>query len=235
MKERREKDVSKSDSYNIPKSINIGVTINTTGVTLRVNDKLVYSCVNKTLTLNTMTLKFHAGIHLVTLHQATGQVMRTENFMTWQAGTECHLLSALESIQDGRLLVFIGMPNFISHLTSKSLDVLSNLGSWFVRSLAVNEMWCFAVYKSGHVVLESTNIDSVYNNTQLPDVGPFNLEFAITPMQGQRCAWYSDLGMKERAEFCEEYEGYGDFCSCRDTPWNPKPSKVVSIIRTVLK
>nr|XP_053634675.1 protein O-linked-mannose beta-1,2-N-acetylglucosaminyltransferase 1-like [Cherax quadricarinatus] len=50
---------------------------------------------------------------------------------------------------------------------------------------------------------------------------------ANTIFSERRCGWYSAAGMKERATFCETYDGYGDFCKCDDPPWSPYPQRKV--------
>lgn len=68
----------------------------------------MYSALNNTLSWGTGPVRLHAGLHLITLHQVTGQVMAADSYMTWQTTIDTLFLEALKETQDGRLLVILG-------------------------------------------------------------------------------------------------------------------------------
>lgn len=69
----------------------------------------VFHVQNQTLPWGNQVARFHAGLHLVTLNERTGEVMRAETFFTWQPETSHHLAQALQDASEGRLLVLVGL------------------------------------------------------------------------------------------------------------------------------
>lgn len=54
-------------------------------------------------------VRFHAGLHLVTLDERSGKVMRGQTFHTWQPETSRQVDQALQDAGEGRLLVLVGL------------------------------------------------------------------------------------------------------------------------------
>nr|XP_027230650.1 protein O-linked-mannose beta-1,2-N-acetylglucosaminyltransferase 1-like [Penaeus vannamei] len=200
------------------------VTVNATGVTLSVDGEQVYSMLNKTRPWGNGTARLHAGIHLLTLHQFTGKVMRSDLYMTWQPTSEAQFLAEMNRIQDGRLLVIMGAPRFLTYVAEETLDSIARLGSDFVEGLSIMDSWCFVFHKGGKVFSDAIST-SESTPRELPDVSPLSIAITVPRKPPQRCKWYDENNLGERATFCETYEGYGDFCRCEGTPWTPDPSK----------
>lgn len=57
--------------------------------------------------------RLHAGLHLVTLSERTGEVMRTETFLTWQPEASRQVGQALRDVGEGRLLVLVGVVSWV--------------------------------------------------------------------------------------------------------------------------
>lgn len=75
---------------------------------LTVSVPQVYGDLNRTMLWGGQRVRFHAGLHLVSLHPHTGHVTAANSFMTWQATSDTQFLQALRDLQDGRLLLVAG-------------------------------------------------------------------------------------------------------------------------------
>nr|XP_045596269.1 protein O-linked-mannose beta-1,2-N-acetylglucosaminyltransferase 1-like [Procambarus clarkii] len=212
----------------------LDITVNMTGVALTVDGRQVYTDLNNTDTLGDGPVRLHAGLHLVTLHQVTGRVMAAHSYMTWQFSLDKYFLKALADIQEGRLLVIMGAPDFTSSLGEATIRVLEEMGALYIDRLAYKDAWCLLVHKGGGVLLEAlTTFLPKYNIHKL-DVSPLSLHVSAPRMQdvplflpGGGCGWYGVAGLQERAAFCDTYDGYGDFCTCHHPPWSPLPQHPV--------
>lgn len=67
----------------------------------------VYRVVNKTLEWEGKPVRLHGGVHLLTLHERSGQVMRAVSYQTWQPENNKQLSQALQDARDGRLLLLL--------------------------------------------------------------------------------------------------------------------------------
>nr|XP_053634676.1 protein O-linked-mannose beta-1,2-N-acetylglucosaminyltransferase 1-like [Cherax quadricarinatus] len=205
----------------------IDITVNLTGVSLYVDEHQVYSCLNKTMIWGNDHARLHAGLHLITLHQVTGQVMAAYSYMTWQPTSDTQFLEAVREMQDGRLLVIVGAPEFTVFLEEATITILKKMGALYIDRLAYKDAWCLLVHKGGRVVLEALTTSLPLHNLTKFDVSPLTLQVSVPRETERRCGWYSAAGMQERATFCETYDGYGDFCTCHDRPWSPLPQTPV--------
>ncbi|KAG7161020.1 O-linked-mannose beta-1-2-N-acetylglucosaminyltransferase 1-like 34, partial [Homarus americanus] len=201
----------------------LDISVNMTGVELAVDGRQVYSAYNKTVPWAGITARLHAGLHLITLHQSTGQVMRATSYMTWQTNTDRQFIKDLEEIQDSRLLVILGAPDFTAFMEEETIATLEDMGAHYIDRMAYMDTWCLLVYKGSGVVLEALTTSLPQHNLTKFDVSPLTVRTVVPRMQEHRCGWYTEEGMQERATFCKIYEGYGTFCICDDPPWSPHP------------
>lgn len=51
--------------------------------------------------------RLHGGVHLLTLHEETGQVMRSATYLTWQPENSRQLSQALKDAREGRILLIM--------------------------------------------------------------------------------------------------------------------------------
>lgn len=65
----------------------------------------------------------HAGVHVLTLHAGTGELVRSGKFCTWDYATSRSLAEYIRGINDGRLLVIVGVVSLLLCLT-KSFSCL---------------------------------------------------------------------------------------------------------------
>ncbi|XP_069946829.1 protein O-linked-mannose beta-1,2-N-acetylglucosaminyltransferase 1-like [Cherax quadricarinatus] len=121
----------------------------------------------------------------------------------------------------------VWQPEFTMYLGQETVELLVSLGSHFADHLGRGESWCLLAQKGVGVLHESltTVYPSLGDTTN--DAAPTCLHLIVPLTHERRCGWYSAAGMKERATFCETYDGYGDFCKCDDPPWSPYPQRKV--------
>ncbi|XP_069946847.1 uncharacterized protein [Cherax quadricarinatus] len=203
------------------------ITVNVTGVTVSVDGRQVYSSLNKTSSLNNKNVTLHSGLHFVTLHQRTGQVMAAASYMTWLAPTDGQFIESFKRTQNGRLLIVMGAPDFTLFLEEAVVKVLEDMGALYINRVAYKDVWCMLVHKGGGVVLEALTTSLPRRDLSKFNVSPLTLHVSVPGKQEPRCGWYGEEAMHERADFCQTYEGYGNFCSCYDIPWSPLPQKPV--------
>ncbi|XP_066950639.1 protein O-linked-mannose beta-1,2-N-acetylglucosaminyltransferase 1-like [Macrobrachium rosenbergii] len=92
-------------------------------------------------------------------------------------------------------------------------QMLANMHSRFGPVSAQGEAWMMAVRK-GHGVIFESIITS--RNLTAYDVSPLICSATIPVFPDRTCAWHGIPEMRERALFCDRYEGYGDFCRCEN-------------------
>ena len=63
---------------------------------------------NKSVSLSDRSHPFHAGIHILVIHEQTLQVIFKRNFVTWQPAMDKYLIQTLKNIRDARYLVVLG-------------------------------------------------------------------------------------------------------------------------------
>ncbi|KAG7178113.1 O-linked-mannose beta-1-2-N-acetylglucosaminyltransferase 1-like 8, partial [Homarus americanus] len=142
-----------------------------------------YSVLNNTVSWGSGPVRLHAGLHLISLHQGTGQVMMADSYKTWQTTIDTIFLQALRKIQDGRLLVILGAPDFSMFLEKTTIAALEELGAYYVETLAYKEAWCLVVYKGSGVVLEALTTSLPQHNLTRFDVSPLTVRTAVPRMQ----------------------------------------------------
>ncbi|XP_063882204.1 protein O-linked-mannose beta-1,2-N-acetylglucosaminyltransferase 1-like [Scylla paramamosain] len=179
------------------------------------------------MSLQGHVVRFHAGLHLVTLDERSGEVMRSQTFLTWQPETSRQVAQALRDAGEGRLLIIVGLPEFTMYLGRKVTRQLASLGSIFAERLAKDEAWCMAAWKGWGVAGEGLTIIHHSQGEYTRQASPISLRLIIPRRQHPRCTWHAAPGMEERAAFCSTYDGYGAFCSCHEPPWSPRPASPV--------
>nr|XP_045596190.1 protein O-linked-mannose beta-1,2-N-acetylglucosaminyltransferase 1-like [Procambarus clarkii] len=153
--------------------------------------------------------------------------MATAAYMTWLSTTDRQFTETLQKIQDGRLLVILGAPDFTLFLEEATIRVLEEMGALYIDRLAYKDVWCLLVHKGGGVLQEALVTSLPQRNLSKFDVSPLTLHVSVPRKTQRTCGWYGSQGMEERAVFCQTYEGYDNFCSCDDPPWSPQPHSPV--------
>ncbi|XP_064101826.1 protein O-linked-mannose beta-1,2-N-acetylglucosaminyltransferase 1-like [Macrobrachium nipponense] len=204
---------------NDGKSSRFEAIINTSGLFVWLQEKQIYSAINNTVVREGKVSRYHGGIHVIVLHEKWHRIMRTVQFHTWQPASHRMLTKAMQEIQDGRIVIFLGVPEYTTWLTPDAAQMLADMHSHFGPMSAQGEAWVMAVRKGHEVIFESI-ITS--RNVTAYDVSPLICSATIPVFPERACAWHGIPEMRERALFCDRYEGYGDFCRCQN-PSNINP------------
>ncbi|CAL4121125.1 unnamed protein product, partial [Meganyctiphanes norvegica] len=205
--------------------LELEVSMNASGVVLHVNRNMVYKDINRTMPWGKRRERLHAGVHVVILHQLTGALMRAESFMTWQPSNHLMLATMLKTINDGRLCLLIGVPEFTMHLKLDTMRVIQDLGSSFIEKVTLKDAW-FMVIKKGEKSLHEAIVTSKQpgGNLTFKEVSPLKVHVTLQKSsEDVECNWYKTAGMEQHAAFCNSYGGYGSFCSCHQ-PWMSTPA-----------
>ncbi|CAL4156680.1 unnamed protein product, partial [Meganyctiphanes norvegica] len=165
-------------------------------------------------------------------HWQTGALMRAESFMTWQRSIHSMLVTMLRNINDGRLCLLIGVPEFTTFLNDGAMGAIQALGSSFIDKVTLRDAW-FMVIRKGMGSLHEAIVTSKQHkrNNTFKDVSPITAHVTVhKTSEGVECNWHTTAGMEQRAAFCNSYGGYGSLCRCHQ-PWMPKPGKVLYEMR----
>ncbi|XP_042888584.1 protein O-linked-mannose beta-1,2-N-acetylglucosaminyltransferase 1-like [Penaeus japonicus] len=206
---RKAKDSSRVSK--IPANVELLGAVNKTGVTLWLNGQQIYASNENTFKGN--KTKYHAGIHVIILHQHNFGVLQKEQFFTWQPSAHRMLAKMLKHTQMGRLVILVGVPEFTPWFREDAVKMVERLGSYFGPLATRGESWALVTLK-GHPPLLETLITS--RNVSVAGTAPLLFSVTVPRSPERRCPWHSDPDMATRAEFCELYEGYADFCRCQD-------------------
>ncbi|XP_045139097.1 protein O-linked-mannose beta-1,2-N-acetylglucosaminyltransferase 1-like [Portunus trituberculatus] len=160
------------------------------------------------------------GLHLVVLNQHTGQVMASQVFDTFSVGVEEEMVSFIDDISDGRILVFAVLDEASDNLSWRGRNRLKELGSRWADKLAYRDMWALVTRKGGLKMAET------YSNVATADTGyewggPVFLRTDFDLEEGKGgCDWPVNERNEARRVFCQRFEGYGALCDCGVTSWH---------------
>ncbi|XP_045116727.1 protein O-linked-mannose beta-1,2-N-acetylglucosaminyltransferase 1-like [Portunus trituberculatus] len=205
----------------------VEAAVGAAGLEVRVDGVKVFHILNQTESIQGQVVRFHAGLHLVTLDERSGAVMRSQTFLTWQPESSRQVAQALRDAGEGRLLLLVGLPEFTMYLGHKVTRQLASFGSVFAERLAKDEAWCMAAWKGKGVAGEGLTIIPHSHGSPSRQASPVSLRLIIPRRRRQRCTWHAAPGMEEHATFCRTYDGYGAFCSCHEPPWSPRHASPV--------
>ncbi|KAK3859568.1 hypothetical protein Pcinc_034330 [Petrolisthes cinctipes] len=226
---------SKGQEYAHGDTLEITGLIDNTGATVWIQGRQVYSVHNKLETWAGEPRRFHAGVHVLVLHEAKGHVMASELFLTWQPAAHKMLAAMLSTLQKGRLVLCLGAPDSSIWLLNEGLRALYRLGARLSLKGARGEAWVMAAYTPGTFLYES--LISIRNSTSL-DSSPLAFSISLPRRPERRCPWQDDPWMASRAVFCEQYERYGEFCDCDNplylNPHQAPPLKLDEVIPVAL-
>ncbi|XP_042871496.1 protein O-linked-mannose beta-1,2-N-acetylglucosaminyltransferase 1-like [Penaeus japonicus] len=191
----------------------LSVHINSTNLRILQERKPLYDFTSK---------NEEGGIHILVLNERTGSVMATRRFRTYQPAEGKNLQRFLEALQPGRVVVIAGMPEFLNYLSPEGEAALVKLGAQMLPRVAMGEPWAMVAITGSpfhHVTLDLSRGKVIAEAlaTRANKRPPRNLflEVALERDPEDRDCWWQRLAeMKDQAEFCRLYEGYGDLCSC---------------------
>ncbi|XP_047468750.1 protein O-linked-mannose beta-1,2-N-acetylglucosaminyltransferase 1-like [Penaeus chinensis] len=203
-----------SDSKKVSEpasSAEIFGAVNSTGVTLWLDDQLIYASSENMFKGN--KTKYHAGIHVVVLHQHHFTVLQKEQFFTWQPAAHRMLTKMLKHTQFGRILILVGVPDFTPWFRADATKAVVSLGALFGSLATRGETWVMVTLKGQPPIMETL---VTCKNASLSHTSPVTFSATVPRSPERVCPWHSEPDMAMRAEFCEQYEGYADFCRCED-------------------
>ncbi|XP_069195641.1 protein O-linked-mannose beta-1,2-N-acetylglucosaminyltransferase 1-like [Procambarus clarkii] len=173
----------------------------------------------------------HSGVHVVAVHEARPKLMMARHFLTYQPAEHARLASCVMGVQHGRVLVVMGVPEWILFLGSDAENALVTLGSAWAAQAAQGEAWAWVGVVGGASLAEAVTTREMgrYPSTALL-LDTFVTK-SVAATGRVRCAWYSLPDRCLQAAFCERYEGYSDLCTCNGT-FFPETRKLQESILT---
>ncbi|XP_064089263.1 protein O-linked-mannose beta-1,2-N-acetylglucosaminyltransferase 1-like [Macrobrachium nipponense] len=159
--------------------------------------------------------------------------MMSRKFRTYQPADQLHLRACLSSVQPGRVLVVVGLMDFLTFLAPDGEMSLRNLGSSMLHSMALGEPWGMIAIVGEELLNKEATSNLKYGAHKAVEKSRVVAETVATraigssekrlwleatffraERAGRRCkGTFSELG-KRQLHFCDRYEGYGDLCRC---------------------
>ncbi|XP_071515439.1 LOW QUALITY PROTEIN: protein O-linked-mannose beta-1,2-N-acetylglucosaminyltransferase 1-like [Panulirus ornatus] len=210
----------------------LSVRLNRTSVELRIDDQQVYERVGEEVT-SVRHGGVHSGVHVLVVHEARARLMMARQFRTYQPAEHARLTACLSAVQPGRVVVLVGMPEWVMFLGRGAEDALKGLGTTWAAQMAQGEAWSWVGVMGGPTLAEAGTTRELgrYPASSLA------LEVFVHKTEpGKhcskvRCPWYTLPGLRRQASFCERYEGYSDLCICH-RPFFPETRKLQPFIPT---
>ncbi|MPC34354.1 hypothetical protein E2C01_027739 [Portunus trituberculatus] len=119
----------------------VEAAVGAAGLEVRVDGVKVFHILNQTESIQGQVVRFHAGLHLVTLDERSGAVMRSQTFLTWQPESSRQVAQALRDAGEGRLLLLVGLvsaesPGAFQSLKSCNTPIISSQAMAIDRLIA---------------------------------------------------------------------------------------------------
>ncbi|KAK4327064.1 hypothetical protein Pmani_002438 [Petrolisthes manimaculis] len=209
--------------------VRVAVRLSGSRVQVYREEVVVYDRGGEVVTLSASAGRTHSGVHVVVFHESGLHVMMARHFLTYQPAEHAHLKQCLKAVQEGRLVVILGMPEWVRFLGQGAEDVLSELGSVWAARVASGEAWAWIGVKGVATLAEGVTTRSP---AQFPASDLWLEAYVVkvidvqrAPPAEPRCPWYVLPGLQRQSAFCERYEGYGDLCQCHQ-PFFPDRRKL---------
>eukprot|EP00045_Choanoeca_perplexa_P009841 m.96341 g.96341 ORF g.96341 m.96341 type:complete len:615 (+) comp15048_c0_seq2:189-2033(+) len=195
---RGEHDVHEHVAVNVAKTIQVEAYSSRLQVTIKVSGKTVYNKEYKE------GEEAGRGIHVAVLHGETGALLTTSVFDTYASDVEFN--AYLEQVTAGRLLVLTIRDEGTFSLKGEAKAKLVRLGSEHASALHWRDTWSMVV----KVGAPDTAKD-VRGVSKALDVwgAPVTVRAEFDAENTADCLWDD-----ARRHFCDQYDGYGDVCSC---------------------
>ncbi|XP_066958308.1 protein O-linked-mannose beta-1,2-N-acetylglucosaminyltransferase 1-like [Macrobrachium rosenbergii] len=233
LRPRSDVDVGSSEvlqkSYPIlykedPNILHVTVMSSVHQLTLSVNHEKIVDVRTIAENITTNTVDFtpwdtSSGLYIMVLHPTSGRLMMKRVLMTQEFGSALELPTVLQSVTPGRILVMAVKNDASLNLSKKSRDFLTAMGVSSAIDLQFRQSLAWVGTVGGRVWAEATIQERrVKGSGQWSS--PVTLEVDVPRLMNDvSCFNYSQNKERERASFCNKYEGYGQLCSCE----NPAP------------
>eukprot|EP00112_Aurelia_sp_Birch-Aquarium-sp1_P025458 Seg846.7 transcript_id=Seg846.7/GoldUCD/mRNA.D3Y31 product="Protein O-linked-mannose beta-1 2-N-acetylglucosaminyltransferase 1" protein_id=Seg846.7/GoldUCD/D3Y31 len=151
------------------------------------------------------------GMHIVVLSQRTGKVTASRIFDVFAFEQDDAIAKFLDSLQDGRIVVFIVKDEGAYNLKKIGRNAIKAFGSRLIANLEWRNSWAFIGQKRCQWLVEDLH------KPPKPDEWPVPAKARVSLMlvpNSDACDYGSDDEGNRRREFCSTYDGYGNVCKC---------------------
>ncbi|XP_068249149.1 protein O-linked-mannose beta-1,2-N-acetylglucosaminyltransferase 1-like [Palaemon carinicauda] len=177
-------------------------------------------------------------IHVLVFNEATGLLMLSRRFRTYQPADQLNLRACLSAVQPGRVLVVVGLMDFLTFLAPDGGKSLTALGASMLHRVALGEPWAMVTIV-GEELINTESKANLRGSYKAPEKSRVVAEVVATRVNGfsEKRLWlettlFSVQGAsgcrtsfpqpsKLQIHFCDKYEGYGELCRCH-RPYVPR-------------
>ncbi|XP_050695667.1 protein O-linked-mannose beta-1,2-N-acetylglucosaminyltransferase 1-like isoform X2 [Eriocheir sinensis] len=154
----------------------------------------------------------HRGVHVMTFHPRHASLTLSAYFRTWEPRAAKGLVDTLASLQAGTLLILAAPGDWTLFINEKASNFLTEfLKGWWVQDVCIGEMWVAVATVGGRLWTEAAttvrNIPGTYSS-------PLHVAVHVPRRSPEAVAECEQRTDEKRTKFCEEYEGYGEWCGC---------------------
>ncbi|XP_042876323.1 protein O-linked-mannose beta-1,2-N-acetylglucosaminyltransferase 1-like [Penaeus japonicus] len=156
-------------------------------------------------------MRQYNGLYIITFSQSTGErIARYAHIQPW--ADLGHIQTFLDSVQPGRIILFILKNDLEYGLPKEIRDLLQSLGSMAAGDIGRGMLWGWLWVKGGRTLVETLTFPA---KEKIGSPILFVSSADLSDEEGTWCPQWPDSDhWQRRREFCSKYEQYGDLCSC---------------------
>ena len=151
------------------------------------------------------------GLHVVVLSQHTGKLTASTIFDVYAFEQDEEIAKFLNSLQDGRIVVFIVKDEGANNLKKVGRNAIKAIGSRLIDRLEWRNSWAFIGQKRCQWAVEDLHKPPKPDEWSVP--AKARISMMLIP-NSDACDYGTDDEGNRRREFCENYDGYGNVCKC---------------------
>ncbi|XP_063595786.1 protein O-linked-mannose beta-1,2-N-acetylglucosaminyltransferase 1-like [Penaeus indicus] len=158
-------------------------------------------------------VKQYNGFYILIFNQWTGK--RIGNYLHIQPWADLsYLRRFLDSLQPGRIILFLLKDDLEYGLPQEIRDLLQNLGSMAAGSIGRGMLWGWLWVKGGRTLAETLTFPTEKTGARVLFMSSVDLPDGGGETSHWCPQWPDTEPWQRRREFCSKYEQYGDLCSC---------------------